>query len=39
VIHDIDFKPGSSLTDVLDLPHGAVVDDVEITLRGKIANS
>ena len=37
VIHDIDFKPGSSLTDVLDLPHGAVVDDVEITLRGKIA--
>ena len=39
VIHDIDFKPGSSLTDVLDLPSGAVVNDVEITLRGQISNS
>jgi Fur family peroxide stress response transcriptional regulator len=38
VIHDIDFKPGVSLTDVLELPAGAVVQDVEITLRGKIAN-
>ena len=38
VIHDIDFKPGTSLTDVLDLPSGAVVNDVEITLRGKISN-
>jgi Fur family peroxide stress response transcriptional regulator len=39
VIHDIDFKPGVSLTDVLELPEGAVVQDVEITLRGKIATS
>jgi Fur family peroxide stress response transcriptional regulator len=39
VIHDIDFKPGVSLSDVLELPEGAVVQDVEITLRGKIATS
>jgi Fur family peroxide stress response transcriptional regulator len=38
VIHDIDFKPGVSLSDVLELPEGAVVQDVEITLRGKIAS-
>lgn len=37
VIHDIDFKPGVSLSDVLELPFGAVVEDVEITLRGKLA--
>ena len=37
VIHDIDFKPGANLTDVLELPAGAVIQDVEITLRGKIA--
>jgi Fur family peroxide stress response transcriptional regulator len=37
VIHDVEFKQGTSLTDVLDLPKGAVVDDVEITLRGKIS--
>jgi hypothetical protein len=28
-----------SLSDVLELPEGAVVQDVEITLRGKIATS
>jgi Fe2+ or Zn2+ uptake regulation protein len=39
VIHDIDFKPGVSLADVLQLPNGAVVQDIEITLRGKIATS
>ena len=39
IIHDIDFKPGANLTDVLELPAGAVIQDVEITLRGKIANS
>lgn len=38
VIHDVDFKPGANLTDVLNLPPGAVIEDVEITLRGKIAN-
>lgn len=36
VIHDVDFKPGISLSDVLNLPPGAVIDDVEITLRGKV---
>jgi Fe2+ or Zn2+ uptake regulation protein len=38
VIHDIDFKPGVSLTDVLELPAGAVIQDVEITLRGKFVS-
>ena len=37
VIHDVDFKPGASLADVLNLPLGAVIEDVEITLRGKFA--
>lgn len=36
VIHDVDFKPGVSLADVLQLPPGAIIDDIEITLRGKI---
>lgn len=36
VIHDIDFKPGVNLTDLLQLPDGAIVEDVEITLRGKL---
>ena len=34
VIHDVEFKPGINLADVLNLPPGAVIDDVEITLRG-----
>ncbi len=38
VIHDVDFKPGVSLADVLNLPPGAVIDDVEITLRGKLVS-
>ena len=38
VIHDVNFKPGISLADVLELPPGALIEDVEITLRGKIAN-
>ncbi len=37
VIHDISFKPGINLADVLDLPSGAIIDGVEVTLRGKIA--
>lgn len=37
VIHDVDFKPGINLSDVLQLPPGAMIEDVEITLRGKIA--
>jgi hypothetical protein len=39
VIHDVDFKPGISLADVLQLPPGALIEDIEITLRGKIAIS
>ena len=38
VIHDVDFKPGVNLADVLQLPEGALIEDVEITLRGKIVN-
>ena len=36
VIHDVHFKPGISLADVLDLPPGTVVSDIEITLRGEL---
>lgn len=36
VIHDVDFKPGVNLADVLQLPPGAIIDGIEITLRGKI---
>lgn len=35
-IHDVTFKPGVDLSDVLDLPAGTVITDVEITLRGKL---
>jgi Fe2+ or Zn2+ uptake regulation protein len=38
-IHDVGFKPGIQLADVLDLPPGAVIDGIEITLRGKVAVS
>jgi Fur family peroxide stress response transcriptional regulator len=37
VIHDVRFKPGINLTDLLDLPPGAVIKDIEITLRGALA--
>ncbi len=36
-IHDVKFKPGINLADVLDLPPNAVIKDVEITLRGQLA--
>jgi Fe2+ or Zn2+ uptake regulation protein len=36
VIHDVKFKPGINLTDVLELPVGAVIQDVEINLRGRL---
>lgn len=39
VIHDVHFKPGVSLADVLDLPPGAVVSDIEITLRGELPHA
>jgi Fur family peroxide stress response transcriptional regulator len=39
-IHDVSFKPGVDLSEVLDLPEGAVITDVELTLRGQLpANS
>jgi Fur family peroxide stress response transcriptional regulator len=38
-IHDVEFKPGVNLADFLDLPPGAVIEDIEITLRGKLAAS
>lgn len=37
VIHDVHFKPGVNLIDVLELPDGAMIDDIEITLRGHLA--
>lgn len=33
-IHDVKFKPGTDLADVLELPQGAVIQDIEINLRG-----
>jgi Fur family peroxide stress response transcriptional regulator len=37
-IHDITFKPGVRLEDVLDLPPGTTVANIELTLRGTIAH-
>jgi Fur family peroxide stress response transcriptional regulator len=39
VIHDVSFKPGINLADVLDLPAGAIIDGVEVTLRGKLTTA
>ncbi len=36
-IHDVKFKPGITLTDILDLPPHTVIKDIEITLRGQLA--
>lgn len=38
-IHDVHFKPGVNLADFLDLPTGALVQEIEITVSGKIAES
>ncbi len=38
-IHDVKFKPGVNLTDLLDLPPNTVVKDIEITLRGQLVSS
>lgn len=38
MIHDVDFKPGTDVSTILNLPPGAVVEDVEITIRGKIVS-
>jgi Fur family peroxide stress response transcriptional regulator len=37
VIHDVHFRPGIELSDVLDLPPGASIHNVEFTLRGQLA--
>ena len=37
-IHDISFKPGVKLEDILDLPPGTQISNIELTLRGVIAN-
>ncbi len=38
-IHDIKFKSGINLTDLLDLPPNTVIKDIEITLRGQLSAS
>jgi Fe2+ or Zn2+ uptake regulation protein len=38
IIHDVCFKPGVNLADVLDLPTGAIIDGIEVTLRGKLVS-
>ena len=37
VIHDVALRPGIRLEDVLELPPGAVVNNIEFTLRGQLA--
>ena len=36
VIHDITFKNGTNIGDLLDLPVGAEVRDLELTIRGTL---
>lgn len=36
VIHDVTFKSGANLADVLELPPGTVISNIEITLRGEL---
>lgn len=36
-IHDVHFKPGVNPADFLELPPGALVDEIDITVSGKIA--
>lgn len=36
-IIDVPLKEGAKLSDLLELPEGAQIDNLEITLRGKIA--
>ena len=38
-IHDIHFKPGTNLNDFLDLPPGAEIHEIEITLRGQLKHA
>jgi Fe2+ or Zn2+ uptake regulation protein len=36
IIHDINFKPNAQITDLLDLPPGTEISNLEITLKGTI---
>ena len=36
-IHDVHFKTGVNLADFLEMPPGAIVEEIEITIRGQIA--
>ena len=36
VIHDITFKDGCQITELLDLPEGAKVSELELTIRGSL---
>ncbi len=36
VVHDIIFKDGCKITDLLNLPAGTEVTDLELTIRGKL---
>jgi len=36
VIHDITFKDGCKITDLLNLPKGTQVTELELTIRGKL---
>ena len=36
VIHDITFKEGMNISDIMDLPEGATIDDLEITIKGNL---
>lgn len=38
-IFDVPLKKGVKLSDILELPEGAQIDNLEITLRGSIAQS
>lgn len=35
-IHDITFKPGTQLSDILDLPAGTEISNLEITIKGRL---
>ena len=35
-IHDINFKPGTQLSDILDLPEGTEITNLEINIKGRL---
>lgn len=36
IIHDINFRPGAKISDLLDLPPGTEIANLEITIKGTI---